>query len=367
MASITQQRGGYRAFVCVKGIRDSSPVFRTRREANNWALLREEEILQEQERFTKGKSARSLRNLIKRYMAEALPARPKSSQIRERVSLNLILNRELVPLDKNVADLVHEDFDNLVLTRSKEVSNGTVRRDMSALATVLNYGTSMGMRWLKSNPMRGIGWPKAAPHRDNIFRWWEIRAIVRRMGYRTGVVRTKADELAVMLLFACRTGMRIGEILALKWTDINDEFCIVAGIDEGAKKTSAAVRTVPLTPQAIRLLGYMRNRTLGFKLRLRDGYIFGAGSSNSHSQRFRRFANLAGIEHLTFHDSRHTAATLMARKMPLLDLCRTFGWSDTKMALTYYNANASDIVNLLKTPLQRARDRSVGSAPGRIY
>jgi hypothetical protein len=37
----------------------------------------------------------------------------------------------------------------------------------------------------------------------------------------------------------------------------------------------------------------------------------------------------------------------MARKLPLVDLCRMFGWKDPKHALIYYNATATSIAALL--------------------
>ena len=42
-----------------------------------------------------------------------------------------------------------------------------------------------------------------------------------------------------------------------------------------------------------------------------------------------------------------TAATWMARKLEVLDLCKTFGWSNPKMAMVYYNPTAEDIADLL--------------------
>ena len=49
----------------------------------------------------------------------------------------------------------------------------------------------------------------------------------------------------------------------------------------------------------------------------------------------------------TFHDARHTAATRIALKIPLLDLCKMFGWSNPKRAMTYYNPTASEIASRL--------------------
>ncbi len=49
------------------------------------------------------------------------------------------------------------------------------------------------------------------------------------------------------------------------------------------------------------------------------------------------------VSNVADHDTRHTAATWMAKKVDVLDLCRQFGWSNPKMALLYFNPTASDI------------------------
>lgn len=135
-------------------------------------------------------------------------------------------------------------------------------------------------------------------------------------------------------LLALRTGMRAGEICGLTWDRVFDDYCKTFG------KTSAATRDVPLTYQARRTIERMR----GFDPEL----VFGIKTASLDSM-FRKYRNRAGLEGFTFHDSRHTAATWNARKLHVLDLCLMFGWTNTKQALVYYNAPASDIVKQLST------------------
>lgn len=58
---------------------------------------------------------------------------------------------------------------------------------------------------------------------------------------------------------------------------------------------------------------------------------------------FRRARDRAGIEGVVFHDARHTAATWLAQKLHVLELCKVFGWAGTSQALTYFNPSAKDI------------------------
>ena len=62
---------------------------------------------------------------------------------------------------------------------------------------------------------------------------------------------------------------------------------------------------------------------------------------------FRKYRIRAGLSGFVLHDSRHTAATWIAQKLHVLDLCKMFGWSNPKRAMVYYNPAAGDIAKRL--------------------
>lgn len=131
--------------------------------------------------------------------------------------------------------------------------------------------------------------------------------------------------------------MRAGELCGLTWSRVFDDYCSTPH-KTGATKES--LRHVPLTPKAIRTINKMR----GFDPVL----VFGLRSQTLDTL-FRRYRDRAGISGVTFHDSRHTAATWLAQKINVLDLCKVFGWSNTKQALVYYNPTASDIAKRMSS------------------
>lgn len=70
MASIQPHKQGYRAFVYVKGTRDTK-TFRTQREAKIWAAQRESELRNESESPEPNKH--SFGDAVKKYVAEVSP------------------------------------------------------------------------------------------------------------------------------------------------------------------------------------------------------------------------------------------------------------------------------------------------------
>jgi integrase len=142
------------------------------------------------------------------------------------------------------------------------------------------------------------------------------------------------DRLEALYVLAVTTGMRRGELLGLKWTDVDLEGARVSvrrtlirtgggkGIALGDPKTKRSRRTVRLTQRAVEALRSHLERQLVEIETLGDlygdqGLVFTteAGTPiNPSNLRQRSFAPLlerAGLPHVRFHDLRHTCATLL--------------------------------------------------------
>ena len=130
--------------------------------------------------------------------------------------------------------------------------------------------------------------------------------------------------------------MRANEICTLRWIELFDDYCSVR---HKTGNTKESLRDVPLTDKSLRIINKMR----GFDSVL----IFGL-KTQTRDTLFRRARNKAGLSGFVFHDSRHTAATWVAQKLHILDLCKMFGWEDTKQAMVYYNPTASAIAARLR-------------------
>lgn len=324
MASITKSSKGYRAQVYVRGQRDSAS-FPTRREAVNWAAQRENELRDNRpagERHT-------LIDALRRYGEEVTPH--KRGRQWEYLRIESMTRNPDLPINLPISELTPEHFAAYRNSRLKQVAPGTVLREFSFLSAVLETARRE-WRWLPSNPIRDVKKPAEPDHREVIITRPQIKAMLRSMGYRKGECKGVAQAVAHAFLFALRTGMRAGEICALKWSDVYPGYCRIRATDIGAGKTGK--RDVPLTPKAERIIADMRGYDPEFVMGIK---------STSLDANFRKYRQRAGLEGFTFHDSRHTAATWMAQKIHALDLCKVMGWKNASQALTYYNPKAEDI------------------------
>ncbi|MBI2307552.1 MAG: tyrosine-type recombinase/integrase [Rhodocyclales bacterium] len=337
MASIQKTAKGYRAQVFVRGQRDSA-MFRTRREAEAWAAVREVEL---RAMVAAPLSDRhTLAQAIERYVEEVLPS--KRGARREGIALQAMQRQPSFPTGEKMGSLTPAMFAAWRDARLGQVAAGTVIREFGLLSSVLEVARRE-WGWLASNPLREVRKPRAPDHREVVITRQQVRMMLESMGYRPrGPVRSVSQAVAVCFLVALRSGMRAGELCGLTWDRVAEDHCELP-------VTKTTPRDVPLTSKAVRLVEKMR----GFDPDL----VFGIKAASLDAL-FRKHRNRAGLEGFTFHDSRHTAATWLARRLDVLDLCRMFGWANPKQALAYYNPSASSIAALLNaTPHGRTPAR----------
>jgi integrase len=142
----------------------------------------------------------------------------------------------------------------------------------------------------------------------------------------------RGDKLGALYMLAVHTGMRQGELLALKWQDVDLENAKLSvrrtltmsgsRILLGELKTKKSRRTICLTDAAVQALHEHLARQLEGMERLGDAYrdeglIFASQVGtpiNPTNLRRRSFAALlqrANLPKIRFHDLRHTCATLL--------------------------------------------------------
>lgn len=326
MASIKPHKKGWRAQVYYKGERDSG-VFRTKREAEAWAGAWETE----RRNGAKASEAdkHTLGELFEKYRDEETPK--KRGKRWEEVRINALLRDGLMLPSSKLSAVTSDLIGAWRNRRLNEVAPGSVLRELGLMSAIFEYARRE-LKWIEDNPVKDVRRPPAPDHRRVLITRSQIRKMLSAMSYHRGACKSITQAVCVAFLVAFRTGMRAGELCGLTWDRVFDHHCSTSG------KTAAARRDVPLTPKAKRLIESMR----GFDNML----VFGL-QSNTLDALFRRYRQRAGLEGFTFHDSRHTAATWLARKLHILDLCIMFGWSNTRHALIYYNAPASDIAKQL--------------------
>ena len=193
-------------------------------------------------------------------------------------------------------DLIGRHRDQL---QSKEgLSPGTVNRYLSALSKAFSNAVKE-WHWLPDNPLRRVS-KKPEP-----------RGRVRYLSddERTALLetcrRSEYKPLYLIVLFAMTTGMRRGELLGLRWSDVDPErrVAVLHNTKNGDR------RSVPIVPEVAELL-----REHGKVRRLDKDLIFGSAGDDAvwFDKFWYRALKAANIKDFRFHDLRHTAASYLA-------------------------------------------------------
>lgn len=326
MASILPVPSGFRAAVSVNGTRDTKQ-FRTKREAQAWASARETELrtLPPADPIDR----HTLLDAFDKYTEEVAPGH--KGERWETIRLAMFARQ--LPVKKKIRQITSTDIAEWRDARLKTVAASSVLREMKLLNSVFEVARKE-WRWIGINPVQDVRRPRAPEHRERTITLREILGMLRALGHRRKKrVTSMHQAVAVLFLVALRTGMRASELCNLTWDRVHPVF---ARLDD--TKTDVP-RDVPLTPKAKRLIEMMRGWD--------EEKVFGISSATLDTV-FRRYRDRAGLNGFTFHDSRHTAATWIARKVDVLDLCKIMGWKSTKMALVYYNPTVSDLADRMR-------------------
>lgn len=323
-------QGTWRIQIEVRGKRESG-TFPTRREALAWADRRKTEIRS----LATGQAGTvyTLAAALKKYGEEVSPTKRGESKELIRLAAFMKPAHAPLPINKRMAEITTADLVAWRDARLAVTARGSVLRDMTLLGSVFEVARRE-WQWIPANPMRDVKRPAEPDHRQRIITGPEARTMLRQLGYGFPV-RTVSGSVAACFLLALLTGMRAGELCAIKWADVTPDY-----VRLHTSKTGAG-RDVPLTHGAHKLIERMRGWD--------DESVFGLKTQTLDAL-FRKARGRCGLDGFHYHDTRHTAATRLAQHLHVLDLCRVFGWRTTAQAMTYYQPKASDIAKRLRSP-----------------
>jgi len=266
----------------------------------------------------------------------------------EKIEVSPLAN---VPLDKLTGNMVQNFYNTLAETWTDtkgkthqpiaSSSIGKVHKLISAA-----YKKAVQLRIIASNPMLTVDPVKVKYKEMSVFTWKEVgrifRAIDKISEYKYNTRQRYDFRLLFMLLL--ETGMRVGELLSLRWEDVNftkREIHVHATKlkdkqEFNEPKTKAGIRYIPIISDKLleRLKEYRKKGSL-IKL---QGYIFEDASGGAMEYRritgyWNRICKLTGIEKNP-HTFRHTFASYLLEKgIPVAEVSRILGHSSP--ATTY--------------------------------
>ncbi len=269
-------------------------------------------------------------DLVERY-ADYAPGRVRSW---ER-SLKPVVGQ----LTKEFGDMYLDD----ITTHAVEAYQSQLIRRGLAVATVNKHMTILKMLIAKA-----VDWEMTKESiLKNIRKVKALKGANRRLRYLSidecqSLIKACEPHLAPIVIAAVNTGMRKGEILALKWNNID----LVHGFILLDKTKNGERREIPINQT-------LRETLQGVTRRLDISYVFYDSATGKPFHDIKRSFNTAcrraEIRDFHFHDLRHTFAShLVMAGIDLTTVKELLGHKDIKMTLRYAHLASSHKVEALR-------------------
>jgi integrase len=222
----------------------------------------------------------------------------------------------------------------------QKLNSGLSARSVEIIHATLHKALKQAVRWslIPRNITEAVTPPRPVKQEIQPLSQDQMKALLEA---------AHGDKLYAFWVLACTTGMRNGELLALKWSDISPDtgtLQVRRTVFNGqinAPKTSAGRRTIRLSKLALSAL--RQHRINAAKQRISE-WVFSstAGTTlsvhNVHNRSWKPLLKRAGLPSSTrMHDLRHSAATLLLTQgVPVKVVSEMLGHADVSITLSIY-------------------------------
>ena len=241
-----------------------------------------------------------------------------------------------------------EDVERYVAAKRKTLAIKTIRNHVNTMHSVFELGLRKG--WCQINPVKLADRPtvKKTETRIQFLDQAELEKVL---------AAPYPDDAfggiePTLYLAAAMTGLRQGELLGLRWRDVDFDARKLRVVSPfvrgefGDPKSSGSGRSVPMAERVAVALRELRERS--YYARDRD-LVFchpETGKPLDRSKLVRRFKQAldrAEVHRITFHELRHTFGTRMAAAgTPMRTLQYWMGHADSKTTQIYAHYQPSD-------------------------
>lgn len=190
---------------------------------------------------------------------------------------------------------------------------------------ILKYGVSMQV--ITYNPANDVIVPRKQKKEKTAVKYLDNKELKQFLDYLDTLDQSNYENLFDVVLYKTllATGCRIGEALALEWSDINLDNGIIS-INKtlnryqeiNSPKSSAGYRDIPIDNATLLILKQYKNRqqVQSWQLGRSETVVFSVFTEKyayacNLRQRLNKHFKAAGVTNVSFHGFRHTHTTMM--------------------------------------------------------
>lgn len=339
MATIRKHRNKYQVQIRRKGIAPLSKTFSTHADAKEWA--RHQERLADRGELGPDRKVLetiTLAELVIRYRDVVLPE--MKSGTGEAIMLTAFLRHPICK--RQLSILTANDFAKWKNDRvnpkgeQKPISAKSAKRILSPIQHMFEVAMAEWNIPLVRNPLSGFKLKAPDNKRDRRLREGELDKLLE------AGQKTRNPHLIPIVRLAIETAMRRGEMLALRYRDVDIERCTVT-IRESKNGYS---RTIPLSSPAVAILETTM-AVMDDKAKAQNERLFPL-TPVAIRLAWDKLAKRAKIDDLHFHDLRHEAISrFFELGLTVPEVASISGHRDIRMLLRYAHADKGKLAKKL--------------------
>lgn len=335
MASIYKRknRNGssvWRAVIRIKGYPTVCETFSRKQEAEDWAHDQERTIKSGQYKFDQYKKQQTFQELFDRFLSDGALEHHKSKDDTLRHLYYWCERFASYALVHITPELIGKERQLLLTTptpQKKSRSPATINRYLASLSSLFSYAVKQ-LRWITESPCQYLKKLKEDNVRDRVLAPEEITSLL------SACRQSSSPYLYCIVLISITTGARQGELLSLKWQDIDFDHCL-AFLKETKNGSPRSIFLVPPVMEELKKLHAKRDKT--------KEHVFASKTAFGKvdiKKPWQKALSSAGITNYRFHDMRHCFATLAASQgASNLELSAALGHKTLEMLQRYTHLN----------------------------
>ena len=243
-----------------------------------------------------------------------------------------------------------------LLMEEKGLSYNTKKKAFNDFQTALNYAVMM--EYIPKNPLSKIGNFKSKVTITQEMTIYTAQDFIKFIGTAKRISEEHQEkqydltewDYYVFFNIAFYTGLRKGEILALKWSDIDGEYLslkrsisqkLKGGDRETPPKNKSSIRTLQMPINLIKILQEHKERQKQL-IHFTDGYRICGGErpireATAHYKN-KLYAAKSGLKKIRIHDFRHSHVSLLANEgINIQEVARRLGHARIEITWNTYS------------------------------
>lgn len=332
----------YRVKVRLKGYPAQSATFQRLTDARKWAQQTEAAIREGRHFKTAEAKKHTLAELVDRYIKDILPSKSDKLRSNQITQLNWFKDEigafTLADINPAVITQCRDKLLTEIGQRGKVRTPASVVRYMSALSHAFTIAVNE-WQWLEDSPMRKVKKPKESRGRVRFLDDEERAKLLQ------ACKESSNEWLYMCVILALSTGMRQGELMGLKWSDVNlkDRYIILHETKNGER------RRVPLTGHGLELLQEHS------KVRRLDTPLLFPGKTHKDKpidlrKPFETALKRAEITDFHWHDLRHCTASYLAMNgASLAEIAEVLGHKTLQMVKRYAHLSDGHVSSVVES------------------